>query len=139
MRTAKNYTENGGDKTVIGGELEIAADATLTVKAGATVAGIVSAAVVDGLTSTSSTDALSANQGKVLNDAIVALGPVDALDSTSTVAALSAKQGKTLNDAIVAKTAAVQADSVATDVTGLVTDFNALLAKLRTAGLLATE
>lgn len=139
MRTAKNYTENGGDKTVIGGELEIAADATLTVKAGATVAGTVSAAVVDGLTSTSSTDALSANQGKVLNDAIVALGPVDALDSTSAVAALSAKQGKTLNDAIVAKTAAVQADSVATDVTGLVTDFNALLAKLRTAGLLATE
>lgn len=30
-----------------------------------------------------------------------------------------------------------QADSTATDVTGLVADFNALLAKLRTAGILS--
>ncbi len=35
------------------------------------------------------------------------------------------------------KKAAVQADSDATDVAGLVTDFNALLAKLRVAGILA--
>lgn len=34
--------------------------------------------------------------------------------------------------------AAVQADSTATDVAGLVADFNALLAKLRTAGIIAT-
>lgn len=33
--------------------------------------------------------------------------------------------------------AAAQANSTATDVAGLVTDFNALLAKLRTAGVLA--
>lgn len=33
--------------------------------------------------------------------------------------------------------AAAQADSTATDVTTLKTDFNSLLAKLRTAGLLA--
>jgi hypothetical protein len=33
--------------------------------------------------------------------------------------------------------AAAQADSTATDVAGLKTDFNSLLAKLRTAGLLA--
>lgn len=33
--------------------------------------------------------------------------------------------------------AASQADSVATDVAGLVTDFNALLAKLRAAGIMA--
>jgi hypothetical protein len=32
-----------------------------------------------------------------------------------------------------------QADSTATDVTGLVTDFNALLAKLKTAGLMAAD
>lgn len=37
------------------------------------------------------------------------------------------------------KQAAAQADSVATDVAGLVTDFNALLAKLRAAGLMATS
>lgn len=35
------------------------------------------------------------------------------------------------------KQAAAQANSTATDVAGLVTDFNALLAKLRTAGILA--
>jgi len=34
--------------------------------------------------------------------------------------------------------AAAQSDSTATDVAGLVSDFNALLAKLRTAGLLDT-
>ena len=35
--------------------------------------------------------------------------------------------------------AAVQADSTATDASGLVTDFNALLAKLKAAGLMASE
>ncbi|HCQ7755519.1 head fiber protein [Citrobacter sp. 50677481] len=36
------------------------------------------------------------------------------------------------------KQSAAQADSVATDVAGVVTDFNALLAKLRAAGVLAS-
>lgn len=35
--------------------------------------------------------------------------------------------------------AEAQADSTASDVAGLVTDFNALLAKLKTAGLMASE
>ena len=35
--------------------------------------------------------------------------------------------------------AAHQADSTATDAAGLVTDFNALLAKLKAAGLMADE
>lgn len=65
----KNYTEQGGDKTVIGGTLEI--------KQGASVTGL----------------------------------PI----------------------------AENQADSTATDVAGLVTDFNALLAKLKTAGLMAAD
>lgn len=34
--------------------------------------------------------------------------------------------------------AAAQADSTATDIAGLKTDFNALLAKLRTAGVIST-
>lgn len=42
----------------------------------------------------------------------------------------------TTTTAGVVKQAAVQADSVAADVPGLVADFNALLAKLRTAGIL---
>lgn len=70
MSNVKNYTEQGGEKTVIGGTLEIA-------------------------------------EG----------GQVIGLPSTFTPAA-------------------VQADSTATDITGLVTDFNSLLAKLRAAGLM---
>ena len=65
----KNYTEQGGDKTVIGGALEI--------KQGASVTGL----------------------------------PI----------------------------AENQADSTATDVAGLVTDFNALLAKLKAAGLMVAD
>ena len=65
----KNYTEQGGEKTVIGGTLEI--------KEGASVTGL----------------------------------PI----------------------------AENQADSTATDVAGLVADFNALLAKLKAAGLMADE
>jgi hypothetical protein len=37
------------------------------------------------------------------------------------------------------KKAAAQADSTAEDAAGIVTDFNALLAKLRTAGVLAAS
>lgn len=65
----KNYTEQGGDKTVIGGILEIKQEASVT-----------------GL-------------------------PI----------------------------AENQADSTATDVAGLVTDFNALLAKLKAAGLMVAD
>ena len=65
----KNYTEQGGEKTVIGGVLEI--------KEGASVMGL----------------------------------PV----------------------------AENQADSTATDVAGLVTDFNAMLAKLKAAGLMEAD
>lgn len=66
---AKNYTEQGGEKTVIGGTLEI------------------------------------------LNGASVTGLPI----------------------------AENQADSTATDTAGLVTDFNALLAKLKAAGLMAAD
>ena len=69
----KNYTEQGGEKTVIGGTLEI--------KEGASVTGLPSAFTP----------------------------------------------------------AANQAASTAVDVAGLLTDFNALLAKLKTAGLMAED
>lgn len=67
--TTKNYTTDGGDKTVIGGTLEI--------KEGAVLLGL--------------------------------------------------------------PKAALQADSTATTIAGLVTDFNALLAGLKAAGLMKTE
>ncbi|MCY8867397.1 hypothetical protein MOD76_19855 [Bacillus spizizenii] len=44
-----------------------------------------------------------------------------------------------LNSKLTATKAAAQADSTATDVEGLVADFNALLAKLRTAKFMATS
>jgi hypothetical protein len=69
----KNYTEQGGDKTVIGGELAVSAE------------------------------------------------------------------GKITFDGIELKPAAVQADSTAVDVADLVADFNALLAKLKTAGFMESE
>lgn len=44
----------------------------------------------------------------------------------------------TTTSAGIVKQAAAQADSTATDVAGLLADFNSLLAKLRTAGVLET-
>ncbi len=77
---AKNYTEQGGEKTVIGGTLEI--------KEGATVTGLPS---------------------------------------------------PTLPEPVEIPLLDFQADSEATDVEGLVEDFNALLLNLKTAGLMAEE
>ncbi len=73
MSNVKNYTEQGGEKTVIGGILEVAAGGKLTF------------------------------------------------------------------EGIELKPAQVQADSIATTIEGLVTDFNALLAKLKAAGLMVFE
>ena len=73
MSNVKNYTEQGGEKTVIGGVLEIAAGGKLTFA------------------------------------------------------------GTEL------KPAQVQADSTASTIAGLVADFNALLTKLKAAGLMASE
>lgn len=69
----KNYTEQGGDRTVIGGELNITTGGKLTF------------------------------------------------------------------DDVEVTPAAYQADSVAADIEGLVADFNALLSKLRTSGLMRSE
>lgn len=55
-------------------------------------------AVVDNLTSTSTTSALSANQGKVLNAKIPAV--VNNVTTTTTGSALDAVQGKNLKDLI---------------------------------------
>lgn len=131
-----NYTEQGGAKTVIGGEIEVTGTIDLSA---ATVEGVVTATVENILTSTETGNALSAAQGKALNDKIVALGPIDTLVSTSATAALSAKQGKALKDAADAKVAANQAASSASDVAGLKTDFNALLTKLKAAGLMVAD
>ncbi|MGQ4666841.1 head fiber protein [Metabacillus halosaccharovorans] len=73
MSNVKNYTEQGGERTVIGGTLDISEDGKLTF------AGVEVSPAVN------------------------------------------------------------QVDSTATDVEGLVADFNSLLAKLKEAGLMANE
>lgn len=52
------------------------------------------------------------------------------------LAKLDTATQNTINGKLTATKAATQADSTATDVAGLVTDFNALLAKLKAAGLM---
>ena len=113
---AKNYTEQGGERTIIGGTLEIKEGASVT-----------------GLTST----AAPASEA--------ALGGVKAVPKGGgdTVEAKIGVDGKlyvpTYPVIPEIPTAANQADSIATDATGLVTDFNVLLAKLKAAGLMADD
>lgn len=111
MYNTKNYNEQGGEKTVIGGTLEI--------KEGATVTGVITAEIVDNLTTNNAGKALSAKQGKVLKDT------ADALAIT-----VSEKLDTPAEN---------QAESTAEDVAGLVTDFNALLTKLKMAGLMVAD
>jgi hypothetical protein len=113
----KNYTEQGGEKTVIGGVLEI--------KEGASVTGLPSS----GLTAATETT----------------LGGIKAATKTETdtVPAKIGEDGKlyvpsypVISEIPVAEN---QADSTASDVAGLLTDFNSLLSKLKTAGLMTAD
>jgi len=106
---AKNYTEQGGEKTVIGGTLEIKQGASVTglpAASGTVVGGVKAASKGDG-------DTVEAKLGsdKKLYVPTYPTVPV----------------------------AANQADSTAADVAGLLADFNALLAKLKTAGLMEAD
>lgn len=76
--------------------------------------------IVDNLTSTSTTQPLSAKQGKVLKDSIPSV--IDNLTSTSTTSALSANMGHLLNDKVnfygVCSTAAATAAKTASTANG---------------------
>jgi hypothetical protein len=115
----KNYTEQGGEKTVIGGEIEILG--TLTIDNEATVAGVVTAAVVNNLTTTETGSALDAAQGKVLKELVDA--KYTAANATDAVAGL-VKQ-------------AVNVPEVTGDDAPTAADFNALLDALIDAGIMA--
>jgi hypothetical protein len=110
----KNYTEQGGEKTVIGGTLEI--------QAGASVTGITTATIVDALNSDDATKALSAKQGKALKTLVD--GKYTAANATSATAGL-VKQA--------AKVAAAAGDAPTK------AEFDALIASLVTAGIMAAE
>jgi hypothetical protein len=113
----KNYTEQGGDKTVIGGTLEI--------KQGASVTGFPSPEI------SAATE--------------TALGGVKAATKaeTDTVPAKIGADGilyvPTYSVVPEIPIAENQVDSTATDVPGLLADFNALLTKLKAAGIMRAD
>jgi len=114
---AKNYTEQGGDKTVIGG--------TLDIKEGAILLGFPTPQLAV---------ATETN-----------LGGVKAATKTETDT-VPAKIGEDSNLYVPAypvlpeiPVAANQVASTAEDVTGLLADFNALLAKLKASGLMEAD
>ena len=119
----KNYTEQGGEKTVIGGTLEIKEGASVTglsadpllVATEETLGGVKAAAAGEDNT----VEVKICEDGKLY-------APTYPTDATESVSGL-------------VKMAANQADSIAEDTATLVTDFNALLAKLKAAGLMAAD
>lgn len=119
----KNYTEQGGEKTVIGGTLEIKEGASVTglsadpllVATEETLGGVKAAAADEGDT----VEIKIGEDGKLY-------APTYPTDATESVSGL-------------VKMAANQADSIAENTATLVTDFNALLAKLKAAGLMAAD
>jgi len=114
----KNYTEQGGEKTVIGGTLEIKEGASVTglsadpllVATEETLGGVKAAAAGEDNT----VEVKIGEDGKLY-------APTYPTDATESVSGL-------------VKMAANQADSIAEDTATLVTDFNALLAKLKAGG-----
>lgn len=114
----KNYTEQGGEKTVIGGEVEILG--TLTIADGATVAGVVTAAVANNLTTTTTGKALDAAQGKALKTLV---------DAKYTAANASASTAGLVKQAA---NVAVAAGSAPTK-----EEFDALIAALIASGAMA--
>ena len=113
---AKNYTEQGGEKTVIGGTLEI--------REGASVAGLTSTAApasasalggvkADGKTVTDTVPVRIGNDGKLYVPTYPVIPEIPVAEN--------------------------QAASIAEDIAGLLTDFNALLTKLKAAGLMTAD
>lgn len=156
----KNYTEQGGEKTVIGGTLEIKEGASVTglsadpllVATEETLGGVKAAAAGEDDT----VEVKIGEDGKLYVQALAAatneaFGGVmaAAADEGDTVEIKIGEDGKLYAPAYptdatesvsgLVKMAANQADSIAEDTATLVTDFNALLAKLKAAGLMAAD
>ncbi len=113
----KNYTEQGGDKTVIGGTLEI--------KQGASVTGL-PASEISAAAETKLGGIKAA--AKAETDTVPAKIGADGILYVPTYPVVS--------EIPVAEN---QVDSTATDVPGLLADFNALLTKLKAAGIMTAD
>ena len=151
---SKNYTEQGGEKTVIGGTLEIAEGASVTglsadpllVATEETLGGVKAAAAGESDT----VEVKIGEDGKLYVQALAAatseaLGGVIAEEATvgDTVEVKIGEDGilyvPTYPVVPEIPIATNQADSIAEDTATLVTDFNALLAKLKAAGLMVAD
>jgi hypothetical protein len=156
----KNYTEQGGEKTVIGGTLEIKEGASVTglsanpllVATEETLGGVKAAAAGEDDT----VEVKIGEGGKLYVQALAAataeaLGGVmaEVADAGDTVEIKIGEDSKlyapayptdaTVSVSGLVKSAANQADSIAEDTSALVADFNALLTKLKAAGLMAAD
>ncbi len=113
----KNYTEQGGEKTVIGGTLEIKAEATVT--------------------------GLAANPLLAATESAFGGIKAGAKEETDTISAKIGADGNLYVPTypVVPDIPVVEymADSVAEDLPTMLADFNSLLAKLRAAELMAAE
>lgn len=114
----KNYTEQGGDKTVIGGSLEI--------KEGAEVIGLSSSSEITPASKTK-LGGIKANSKAETDTVEVKIGSDQKLYVPTYPA---------IPDLPIAEN---QILSVAEDIEGLVADFNSLLTKIKTAGFMADD
>jgi hypothetical protein len=149
---SKNYTEQGGEKTVIGGTLEFKQGAVVTgldgvtvlAAAGAELGGVKAAAkgVGDTVVAKIGPDAkLYVPTYPVLAAAGTALGGIkaDAAGEDDTVEVKIGAGDKLFVPASSGfSIMALQSDSVAVDVAGVVADLNTLLSALKIAGLMET-
>jgi hypothetical protein len=114
--TTKNYTEQGGEKTVIGGILEIKEGATVT-----------------GLTAT----AAPASEAALGGVKAAAKGTDETVEvKIGENAKLYVPTYPVVPEIPVAEN---QPESTAEEFAGLLSDFNALLAKLKAAGVMAAD
>ena len=113
MYNTKNYTEQGGDRTVISGALDLT---------GAVITGVVTASVVNNLTTTATGSALDAAQGKALKTLIDA--KYTAANATASVAGLVKQSEKV---------------AVAAGATPTKAEFDALITVLVAAGIMAAS
>lgn len=110
--TAKNYRDQGGDKWVVGGELQLAGK----------------------MTDADGNEINPGGGGGEIPDGAVTTAKV--ADGAITTAKLGTDVTNLINGKLTATKVETQANSTAEDISDLVADFNALLAKLKAAEIM---
>ncbi len=124
MANVKNYIEPGGEKTVIGGTIEIGANATLDVKTGATVNGL--SVVPLPVAAADTLGGVKVGTGLEIADGVLSVDFPTVPDADADTKGL-------------VKAAANIPDSEAEALATLVGEFNDLLAALKAAGIMVAD